>query len=205
MTSLGEMIEDRQRKKGQQDSEIVIENLNAQKKEVENKLETLRKMIVNADVIDEAGNGISSLIEDIAKRHEAMCQDVGSTVNSLVEYKVSAENAIEGMKGQIETLNAEKDSAINAIQTSGQDTYSKIKKNADDAVASSINDISSKANKITEEKTAQAINQLNQKFAGLQSNMIELNDTMLKVLGVLQSPRRLEFDSEGMPTGVYIE
>lgn len=201
MATIGEMLEERRRKQAEDESNTVINNLTSQTQDVEQKLEVLRKMIVNADVIDEAGNGINSLIEAISAQHADMVSNVGQTVKGIVEQKVMAEQAIDDMRSQVDTMRTEKSQFVDNIKTSFGKAEKKVKADA----SKTIDALKKTSNEIAQQNAKQAIETLNKKFDSLQTNMIDLNDTMLKVLGVLQSPKRLEFDNEGMPTGVYVE
>ena len=189
--SLAQLLEERRDKQG---GDSRIDQLNAESKETQNKLETLRKMIVGADVIDEAGNGIDKLIAGIAKDHADMVVNANKTIASISADKSLAVEAVE-------SLTRDKDQALKDLKQSQEDMKTATTKHVSDAVTS----MAAEARGNNDREVLKLLGEFNSKlsqFDSMQNNILSLNETMQAVLGVLQSPKVIEFDNDGMPIGV---
>lgn len=170
MPSLAELLE--ARKKSKEPSEL--QQLSKGQQDLEQRLESLRDMVVNREVLDSAGNGILELIEDIRLRHEEYIMKAAGAIAKLEEDKDSMAEALKDMEEtklmQVSKLNGSID---RMMMRSGA--------------------------------TAEGVSMLNDKFTNMEAAMNNLAMTMSQVLGVLQSPKRVEFNEDGMPIAVRVD
>jgi len=145
-------------------------------------------------------NPIGDLMEEVRQNHK----DVISNVKSIAAFKGDREATLAAIK----SLETEKVRALMEID----DAQARLEKMAKDAILRADNKITQALEKIKvpqkddvgKKEGAEAIRAFNTKISGLQNNMLDMNDTMLRILGALQSPKKIEFDDDGMPIGVSI-
>lgn len=193
-SSIAELLEERKRNLGRADEDERLEELNAEAQKTQDSLEKLRRMIVNADTIDEAGKSIGDMIESVRKDHEALINSAAKAVQSIGQDKELAITAVE-------QLQRDKAQAMQDLEQSRKT----IEQQANDHVQEAVQVMGDKAREANDREALKALNTFNKKleqFDRMQSNILTLNETMTAILGVLQSPKVIEFDGDGMPIGV---
>jgi len=119
----------------------------------------------------------------------------------LDEQKATALELINKTKSDTDKRIAE----LNAANTDNIKQITDSMDSADKRVQSAIDDASNRLKVSHGAEMIEGITQLGEKIdrlATMQGSLVNLNETMSHVLGVLQSPKVIEFDADGMPIGV---